>query len=194
MNGFGGLHALSADGKELWHAPLANVWSQAVIPASGGMSAMVFATEASGSVRLFDGAGKPLRTLRPNGEYSTQVAAAVMDRSNKVQGLAWSQGHANAFDTDGRAAWLTSILNGPNGSNPMHPPAFACGDVAGRGAMQWALLDSAGDLVVATPEGQKLAALTGQSGVSGFVIVPDGKGRGLLVTLTSSTLHSYSFR
>lgn len=84
MNGFGGLTALSADGKELWKVALPNVWGQAVIPAKIGSPALVFATEASGSIRAFDGKGAAIRTLRPNGKYCTQIAAARIDASNTV--------------------------------------------------------------------------------------------------------------
>jgi peroxiredoxin len=191
MNGFGGLHAVSADGKELWHTPLANVWSQAVIPASGGMSAMVFATEAGGSVRVFDGAGKPLRTLRPSGKYCAQMNAAVMGSANTVQGIAEGQGSVIAFDANGHVVWQAPSSN--SGLGPTSA-AFACGDIAGDGVREWAFLDAAGDLVLATSSGEKRAAVTGQSGVSRFVIVPDGTGRGLLITLRPSTLQAYSFQ
>src|SRR6266404_2617670 len=64
MNGFGGLQALAADGKRLWRASAGNVWGQAVVPATKDRAALVFATEASGSVRIFDGQGHQVRTVR----------------------------------------------------------------------------------------------------------------------------------
>ncbi len=191
MNGFGGLHALSAEGKELWQARLGNVWNQAVVPAAATRSALVFATEASGSVRVFDGTGKPLRTLRPSGRYCAQLSAAVMDKAGTIQAIALGDGAAIAFDPNGQVAWSTPSVKNAGGWQNI---TFACGDIDGDGVRDWAFLVPAGDLVLASASGQKLASVPGQSGLNGFVIVPDGKGRGVLVTLRSGALQAYSFQ
>jgi len=196
MNGFGGLDAVSSEGKKLWHAGLPNVWGQAVIPAGPGQPANVFATEAGGSVRSYDGQGRALQTLRPEGAYYTRLTAAAMDRSGKIQVLALGQSHgtskddAIAFDSNGQVAWSAPI----NASGSWVAVRFASGDIAGDGNREWAFLDPAGNLVLATANGEKLAAVSGQAGITDFVIVPDKNGRGLLVTLRGSAIQVFSFK
>jgi len=191
MNGLGGLHALAADGKRLWQAGGANVWGQAVVPATKDRAAIVLATDASGSVRILDGKGNPVRTVRPGGKYCTQLAAAAIDGKAAVQALALGQDSILAFDPSGRVAWSTSVSqNAASWVNVV----FASGDVDGDGASEWAFVDSAGDLVLVSAAGEKLAAIPGFSGASGFVIVSDVNGRGQLITLSSGALRAFSFQ
>ncbi len=191
MNGFGGLQALAADGKRLWRASGANVWGQAVIPATKDQPAIVFATDASGSVRIIDGKGRPVRTIRPGGKYCTQLAAAVIDSAGTVQAIALGQDSVIAFDPSGRVAWSTPVSqNAASWVNVV----FASGDIDGDGAAEWAFVDSAGDLVLATPDGEKVAAISGFSGASGFVIVSDASGHGQLITLNFGALRAFSFQ
>jgi peroxiredoxin len=195
MNGFGGLDAISGDGKKLWHVSLGNVWGQAVVPTSAQSQGLVFASEAGGTVRVFDARGRALRTLRPDGAYYTRVAASVTDRAGHVQVLALGQHHgpsgedAVAFDSQGQVAWSAPVAATGNWAG-VH---FACGDMAGDGNFEWTLMDPAGDLVLATSAGEKLAAIPKQSGVSDFVVVPDKNGRGLLVVVQGTSVQAYSF-
>jgi len=191
MNGLGGLQAVAADGKRLWRAGGANVWGQVVIPATKDRAAIVLATDASGSVRIFDGKGHPVRTIRPGGKYCTQLAAAVIDSKAEVQALALGQDSILAFDLTGRVAWSTSVSqNAASWVNVV----FASGDIDGDGAAEWAFMDSAGDLILVTAAGEKVAAIPGFSGASGFEIVPDVNGHGQLITLSFGALRAFSFQ
>jgi peroxiredoxin/outer membrane protein assembly factor BamB len=188
MNGFGGVHAVSAEGKRIWHAAsFGNVWNQAVIPAGKERPALVFATEAGGSVQVFDAKGKVLRSLRPRGKYYTQMTAAMIDRSNTVQVVAIGDGNTTAFDANGKLAWST-----PANANTSGSTAFAHGDIDGDGVSEWAFIDAAGDLVLATTTGVKLSSIAGQSGLSGFVLAP-GKKTSRLITLGSESLQAFTF-
>jgi hypothetical protein len=97
MNGFSGLEALSGDGKKLWSASMANVWSQAIVPAAANRPALVLATDAMGSVNVFDAAGHRQSTLRPEGGYYAAMTAGATE-SNSVQILAVSGNAVVAFD------------------------------------------------------------------------------------------------
>ncbi len=191
LNGFSGLVALAADGKQLWRAPSGNVWGQAVIPATKDRAAVVLATEASGSVRIFDGKGNLVRAVRPGGKYCTQLAAAVIDKQNSIQAIALGQDQVIAFDLNGRVAWSEPVSLNTSGWVNV---TFAAGDVNGDGIAEWAFVDAAGDLVLASAQGEKVAAIQGLGSTSGFVIVPDANGRGLLVVLSSGSLKAYSFQ
>ena len=196
MNGFGGLVALSPGGNRIWKVSLGNVWGQAVIPAGPDREALVFATEAGGSVRVFDGKGHGVRTLRPNNAYCTKIAAAVMDRSGQVQALALGQGSAGkgeqaiAFDSTGQVVWSSPVRSAGGWVNAR----FAYGDVAGDGNVEWAIMEPSGDLVVVTAKGEKLAAVPNQSAAKDFVIVAGKNGRGLLVVLSAGSVQTYSFQ
>ncbi len=74
MNGGGGLQAWSADGNKLWSSDLGNVWNQAIVPATSNQVARVLATEAGGSVKMFDVQGNLQTSLKPNGGYYAQMA------------------------------------------------------------------------------------------------------------------------
>jgi peroxiredoxin len=199
MNGFGGFDAVGPDGKKIWHAALPNVWGQAVIPAAPGRPAQVFATEASGSVRVFDAKGQPVRTLHPEGAYCTKLEAAVMDRSGRVQIVALGQGHGAgaatgqniAFDSTGQVAW-SAPASGNIGSPGTH---FTCGDIEGKGDSAWAFIQPSGDLVFATSDGHKLAAIPPQSRITDFGIVPGATNTpALVVVLRGASVQAYSFK
>ena len=195
MNGFGGLDAVSAEGKKLWHVSLGNVWGQAVIPAGPVTPALVCATEAGGSVRLFDAHGGAVRTLRPQGCYCTKLAACF-DASGTVQLLALGQRQGGgpdsviAFDSAGQVAW-SSPVSAPRGWVGFH---CAAGDLNGDSKPEWVFLESPGTLVVATTDGKKLASIPGLLSVNDFVIVPDPSHHGILAVLQGATLRTYTFQ
>jgi hypothetical protein len=193
MNGFGGLEALSSDGKKLWSANLANVWSQAIVPAAPHRPALVLATDASGSVNLFDAAGHRQNVLRPEGGYYTGMTAAVAE-SNSVQILAFS-GNASsvaAFDLTGKVAWITSVLSSAPSSGNGKASAII-GDFLGNGAKEWAFMDGSGDLVIATTGGQKVASIPAQSSFQGLAVAPRPGQSALLLTLGGGVVRAYSF-
>lgn len=195
MNGFGGLAAVSSEGKRLWHVSLGNVWSQGVAVGHGGQ-ALVFATEAGGTIRVFDGQGHAVRTLRPAGAYFTKLAAAVVDPAGTVQVLALGQslsgksGLAVACDAQGQVAWSVPVSSARDWAQ-VH---FACGDLNGDGNAEWALIEPSGDLDLVTAAGQKLAALPHQGAASDFLIVPRSNGPGLLVVLAGGSVQAFSFQ
>jgi len=196
MNGFGGLEALSADGRKMWQVSMGNVWGQAAVPPGPAGQALVFATEASGSVRVFDGKGHPVRTLRPNGDYCTGLAAAVMDRSSRVQIVAVGQprstgiSEAIAFDPSGSVAWSAPV-NSAGAGVLAH---IASGDVLGDGTLVWTFLQPSGDLILVNADGEKLAAIPKQAATTEFVIVPGTNAPGMLVVLNGAWVRAYSFK
>jgi peroxiredoxin len=191
MNGGGGLHAVGADGKLLWKvSDIGNVWNQAVIPARNGQAGMVFATEAGGSVKVYDAKGNLLRSLRPNGKYCTQVGAAVTDRIGSIQLIVMGEGATMGLDPTGILAWSTTAIAGPGGWRAV---SFASGDLEGDGQREWTFLEASGDLVVANPQGEKICSIPNQKGLDSFAIVPTTQGKGILVTLKSGKLQAYRF-
>jgi len=111
MNGFSGLEAVSGNGKKLWSASMANVWSQAIVRQSFNRTALVLASDASGSVNVFDSAGNRQGSLRPEGGYFMAMTAGAAE-SNTVQILGFSGNAAVAFDQTGKVAWVTSAQSG----------------------------------------------------------------------------------
>jgi hypothetical protein len=192
MNGFGGLEALSSEGKKLWSASLGNVWSQAIVPAAPGRPPLVLATDASGSIHVFDAAGKHQNALRPEGGYYTGMAAGVVE-SNSVQIIAFSAGAVVAFDQSGKVAWITSASGTTAPASSAHVSAVL-GDFAGDGAKEWAFIDGSGDLVIATTGGQKLASIPTPSTIGGFSIAPRQGQGALLLTLDNGVVQAYSFQ
>jgi len=192
LNGDGGLHALSADGKELWAVKnIGNVWNQAVIPAGKDRPALVFATEAGGTVRVYDSKGKLLRTLRPNGKYCSQMSAAVIDQSNRIQVIAIGRGNAIAFDESGQVAWSAPAIKD---NAAWRSATFASGDVDADGNLEWVFVEASGHLVVATSAGEKLGEVSSPAGLNAFAVVPGSAGKGLLVLLSSGTLQAFKFQ
>jgi hypothetical protein len=191
MNGFGGLHAVSADGKQLWSsASFGNIWNQAVIPAENNRPALVFATEAGGSIQVLDAKGNRLRSLRPRGKYSTMMTAASMDSSNTVQIIAHGQDQTLVCDENGRVAFAAPAKTG---TTQWQNPTFGSGDVNGDGVREWCFVDASGALVLATVEGKKLGALPAGP-IQGFTVVPVREGRALVVVLQGGNLKAYSFQ
>jgi hypothetical protein len=189
MNGFSGLDAVSSEGKQLWSARMGNVWSQAIVPATSNGPALVLATDASGSVSMFDAAGRRQTSLRPEGGYYVQMTAGVME-SNAVQILGFSGNAAAAFDQSGKIAWITSA---PAYSGRARVCA-ATGDFKGDGTKQWAFVDGAGDLVIATPSGLKVSSIPNQSSIQGLAVAPQPGQGDLLLTLDAGVVRAYSFQ
>jgi hypothetical protein len=191
MNGFSGLEAISGDGKKLWSDSLGNVWSQVIVPATSNRAALVLATDASGSVNLFDAAGRRQGALRPEGGYFAGMTAGAA-QSNSVQILAFSGNAAVAFDQTGKVAWITSAQSSMASTGSPRQSA-AMGDLKGDGTQQWALIDGAGDLVVVTTGGLKVSSIANQNRIQGFAIAPRTGQGGLLLTLDAGVVSAYSF-
>lgn len=186
MNGGGGLHAVSADGTQLWRVgSLGNVWNQAIVPAVADRPALIFATEAGGSVRVFDASGRALRTIRPLGEYFSQMSAARVDAAGTVQVVVQREVTV-ALDETGRTAWQIPAIKGS-----WRRASFASGDLNGDGTREWVFLDAAGNLAVVTPEGGKVTTVTLAGAASAFTVLAAKDGAGRLVVLRNDTVEAY---
>jgi peroxiredoxin len=199
MNGFGGLHGVDEDGKQIWKVSgIGNVWNQAVIPASEGHAALVFATEAGGTVRVFDGAGNALRTIRPLDMYYSPIQALDIDGKGMVQvvGVGSALGssasekyYALGFDPFGSVQWQT-----PVDSNPglWRSPQLACGDIDGDGVREWAFVRIPGELVVVSYKGDEIACLSVSGRPDRIAIVSLAQSKGILVLLQTGVLSAFS--
>jgi peroxiredoxin len=189
MNGMGGLQAWSTDGKQLWSASLANVWNQAVVSATNDLPARVLATEAGGSVKVFDAQGKLLKTLRPEGGYYAQMAACRRaDHSIQIVGI--NKDTTSAFDEDGTVQWTTSAARDNGG---WRSSSFAAGDLNGDGDPDWVFVDGSGNLLIAAAAGRKLSSVPHGASMTAFAIVPRPGRGGILVTLDGGTVRAYTF-
>lgn len=190
MNGGGGLHAVSAEGKPLWKVTnLGNVWNQAVISATGTRESRVFATEAMGSIKVYDGGGKLLKTLRPRGKYFSQMNAAVVDGQQAIQIMVTHEGFTMALDPSGKEAWSTTGAD----QGGWRAPSFASGDVDGDGVVEWAFLEQTGEVSLVTASGERRSVIPGQTNLKGFALLAMPKAAGLFVSLTSGKLTTYRF-
>lgn len=185
MNGGGGLHAVSLGGRQLWHvSQIGNVWGQAVVSGSSRGGPLVAATEAGGSVRLFDGEGTQTAELRPLEDYYTAVAGAAVDAEGTVQLVAAGRTRVVAFDTAGKVAWQVPA------KRPQRTPGFfAYGDLTGDGVGEWVFPVRSRALLVASTQGERLAELV-LSREASFAVLP-GAGPGLVV-VAGDALRAYA--
>jgi hypothetical protein len=124
------------------------------------------------------------------GKYCAKMDAAIVDENGGVQALAIGEATTIAFDQMGAVAWSTTAIEGHGGWRSV---CFASGDLKGDGGREWAFLEGSGDLVVATPQGEKLCAIPSQKGIEAFAIASAPGIRGILVTLKSGALQAYQF-
>lgn len=193
MNGGGGLHALSPEGSVLWEVKnIGNVWNQAVVsPPRAPGDRLVFATEAGGSIHVYDSKGKRLRVLRPQGRYFAQMSASVLDDAGSVQVIGLGDGQVIALDPQGEIAWSTP---GIKNHGAWRSTTFAGGDLDGDGRRDWVFHERNGDLCVASADGVRIAALPGAGQLEGFAVAEVRGGAGLLITLSDHTVIAYAVR
>jgi peroxiredoxin len=189
MNGFGGLHAVSRDGKLMWKvSDIGNVWNQAVVTGHEPKNTLVFATEAGGTIRVYDSNGQKLRILQPHGKYYAQMTASRIDVNDDIQIIAMGfDGAITAFNPAGNIAWTTI---GPK-ERSWRTINFALGDMDVDGRKDWVFLEANGDLTVAASDGTKLASMPAQKNIESFLIC-SGLDGGELVTMNKGTISSYS--
>ncbi|MDZ4861280.1 MAG: redoxin domain-containing protein [Candidatus Hydrogenedentes bacterium] len=187
MNGFSGIHAVDQDGDSLWKIRrVGNVWSQAVIDASGPRPASIFASEAGGSVYVFDRDGNKVRSMRPGKQYTTAIAAEVVDADGRVQAIGLGESMTTggsrvvAFDETGLVAWST--LTAEDGY-ATRSSTFASGDIDGDGEREWVFHDAAENLIAVTPDGLQKASLPSNRNVDQFCILSAEDGTTFLITL-----------
>jgi peroxiredoxin len=188
MNGGGGLHAVSADGKRLWKVSLGNVWNQAVIPAGKDREARVFATEAGGSVKAYDAKGKLLKSMKPRGDYFAQMSAAAVDAQGRIQIAVRSDDVTLGINSDGDEEWSTASAK----DESWRAPTFASGDVDGDGTRDWVFLGKRKELAVITPDGERIATLDA-SGVDAVAVLTRPNTNGVVVTLVSGAIVAHRF-
>lgn len=197
MNGGGGLHAVSASGKRLWTATdLGNVWNQAVVSAKDGRPAIIFATEAGGTIRVFDGKGNPIRTVRPLEMYFSPISAADLDGKGEVQvvGVGESEREGSAvvaIDPQGKVAWRMPVQSNPAS---WRLPQFACGDMNADGIRDWAFVRTPGELTVVSHTGERIAMAEIAKKPARFEILRLPDATGLLVVLQPGSVSGYKFQ
>jgi hypothetical protein len=188
MNGNGGLHAVSADGAKLWQVTsIGNVWNQSVISATANLPARIFATEAGGTVQVFDSKGQHLKTLNPFGKYFSSMAAHRDPRDGAIQIVVSGEVTA-ALDEQGTVSWSTA---GKEENVNWRLPTFASGDLDGDGSLDWSFLDVTGDLVVVNHAGQKLAMIPGRKFGDAFAVAKAEPGKSLVILLSGGRLSAY---
>ncbi len=195
MNGFGGLHCVSEDGNNVWRVTeIGDIWNQSIIPTREGRPAIVFATEAVGSVWVFDGEGRKIRTIKPLNMYFSPIQAAEIDGKGLVQILGigeFSGGNGFnvvAFDPEGVPAWQTPVKLD---SGSWRTAQFACGDIDGDGIREWAFVRVSGELIIASHQGKQIATLgiTGRPAQIGIISLTNSKG--ILVVLDDGKVSAY---
>jgi peroxiredoxin len=188
MNGNGGLHAVSAEGKKLWQVTgIANVWNQAVISATATSPARVFATEANGTVQIYDSKGELLKSLNPLGSYFSSMAAHRDTSDGPIQ-IIVSRDVTAALDEEGTVAWSTPAKEADSN---WRAPMFSSGDINGDGTLDWAFIDITNELVIVNSKGAKLAALPQQRDSDAFAIARDSTGKGFLLVLNAGELRAF---
>ncbi len=191
MNGSGGLHAVSCDGKLMWKVlEIGNIWNQAIVSRRGSGRTLVFATEAGGTIRVYDNNGQAIRTLQPQGKYFTQMTGSLIDEDDDIQLIAIGEGTVIAFDPRGKVGWSTA---GIKDHRSWRGTSFACGDIDQDGRKDWLFHGANGDLAIATSDGIKLASLPSQKDIDSFAICSGLNGRSCLVTMSKGKINLYSF-
>lgn len=195
MNGSGGLHGVDEDGKSLWKvSEIGNVWNQSAISASEGHPATVFASETEGMIRVFDGDGNAIRTVRPLDLYFIPIHAADIDGNGTVQilgigGKLAKDFNVVAFDAEGSAAWRATVQWD---FAAWRVPQFACGDIDGDGIGEWVFAKGFREAVIASPQGEQIASVSLSGWPERIGIVSPGNGKGMLVVLRHEKLSAYS--
>lgn len=191
MNGGGGIHGVSPEGKRLWrNADIGNVWDQAILPATSDSEAVVIATEAGGSIWIFDASGEKIRTIESAWAYYNPMSAAEIDSAGTRQILAIDGDMAIAFDMQGTVQWKTPVAED---HGAWRDTTFTAGDVDGDGVKEWAFIEASGDMVIVTTGGVKLATIPDSEDVEEFVILPIPGGGGLLITQQSDEIVATRF-
>lgn len=191
MNGGGGLHAVSSRGRRLWRAgKIGNVWGQAVVSAATPGGPLVVATEAGGSIRVFDDEGSETAQLRPLGDYYTAIAAARIDEEGTLQIVAAGRRRVAAFDPKGSVVWQAPARLA---AGTWRSAFFAHGDLTGDHAPEWVFpIRRAALSVIAAADGRRLAELSLPHEPSAYVVLPVAKGKGMLVVADDKGLSAYS--
>jgi hypothetical protein len=189
MNGGGGLHAASPQGRRLWRAGgIGNVWGQAVVSASTPGGPLVAATEAGGSVRVFDDEGSETANLRPLDDYYSALAATAID-GQTLQIVAAGRKRVVAFDPEGQVKWQVPARLS---AGTWRSTFFAQGDLAGDGAPEWVFPVRRKALsVTAASDGRRLAEVTVPEEPSAYVVLPAVQGKGMLVVASGHAVKAY---
>jgi len=191
MNGDGGLHAASSKGRRLWRVgEIGNVWGQGVVSAATPGGPLVVATEAGGSVRVFDDEGSETANLRPLGDYYSAIAAAGIDAQGTLQIVAAGRKRVVAFAPDGQVAWQAQARLS---AGTWRSAFFAQGDLAGDPAPEWVFPVRRRALRVASAsDGRGLVEVTLKDTPSAYVVLPATSGKGMLVVADATAVKAYA--
>lgn len=191
QNGNGGLQAVSAEGKTLWSdTRIGNVWNQAIVPANPNQPARIFATEAGGSIRVYDAAGKSAGQFRLDGQYCAPMSAARLDADGSIQVIGETGRDAvAAADENGQVAWKTPV---GGAAGHWREGRFVSADVDGDGVREW-IFQEYDHLVVVSPAGEKRASVPVKGDPDGFTVARRGD-RDLLVVRQGDQVQAYGFQ
>ncbi len=190
MNGGGGLHAVSPQGRRLWQVTrIGNVWGQAVLPASAPGGPLVVATEAGGSIRIFDEEGNQTASLRPLGDYYSAVVVAAGDDEGPAQIVALGRNRVVAVDPEGHVAWQAPARLS---TGAWRSAFFARGHLADVAGWQWVFPVRRTALSVTSSNGQRLVELAVREEPSAYLVLPAAKGKGTLVVAGDKTVRAYT--
>lgn len=199
LGGFSGLHVLNGNGKLIWKdTSIGNVWTQAVISATTNHPATILATEAGGTIHLFDAFGHPINTLHPMDEYISSFEAADIDGNNniqiacKVDEVGQSQTVYFVTDTAENIFWKCEVQISQRQAPTNR--LFAHGDLDGDGIQDWAFLRKPDELVVISGKGQLLVQMPVTSLTKQFAIITRPGKPGLLCVLEVTHLMVYEIK
>lgn len=190
MNGSGGLHAVSSDGKRLWrYGRIGNVWTHASLRTVGGAS-RIFATEAGGSIHVLDEGGKKVEGFRPNGHYYTSVYASTMDTEGSVQAMviASEDPVAVVCNPEGDVLWQAAMGT----LDEFFEHVVLVGDLDGDRVKEWAFIGHDDSLLVVSSEGIVQASLDSYSDVRHGAILETPSAHGVLLLHRGNMLRAYS--
>lgn len=190
MNGFGGLHAVSPEGKRLWrYKQIGNVWTHAAIELGDG-KARIYATEASGSIYVFDESGEKIKTFRPAGGYFANVYAGFADAQGSVQVLAIASEEQIAVvcDAEGIILWQAAVAK-----KMKFPDAGVFhGDLDGDQRREWSFVNDKGTLQIVSSEGVVQFELENHGDIEFGAILEKTGAPGILLLYQGGVLRAHA--
>jgi|GEM_PF-2505348 len=191
LNGVYGLHILSDSGQALWSdMTIANVWSQAIVPATDGNAGLVFATEAAGTIRMYTAGGGFVRSFRPLNQYCTYVNATRISSTGEIQVVTFAGDSAVAFDTTGQTMWISHGWDRPG----TWPDEFEKGDLDGDGVIDWVYRPDSNSLSIrSADDGTQLALYEDGGRFVDYDIARCSKSPGALVALVNDSLIVFEY-
>ncbi len=194
MNGLGGIHALNGQGKLLWkYTMVGNVWNHAVISATSAQPCRVVASEASGSIWLFNERGLPQYKMNPLQGYTAPVDAADIDGQGTLQIVAQIKNFSDnvviaALDANRKILWKYDVREE---NSSWRSSIFSHGDWDGDGIQDWAFKIHPYRLIIVSGKGNVLGELTLTDENAQTVLMTRKGEKGLLLVSQGENLSAY---